>query len=192
MTRETKSGFLFKNLLIGLVWFAAIITVFILTEDYLKERFHLYIGALQENHLAFFGLFALSEICFGLIPPELFMMISMLHNISATGFIVNLVTYSVISYVAGVIGYSFGRSFSKTKVYERIREKYLTGHEARLGRFGGFLVFVGAVTPIPFSATCMLAGSIKLPLKQFLLISATRLIRFGAYGWMVWKFPQWF
>src|SRR5688572_12576191 len=120
------------------------------------------------------------------------MMISMLHNISLTGFIINLITYALISYVAGMIGYAFGRSFSNTRVYQQIRSKYLVGYESKLRRFGIYLVFVGAITPVPFSATCMVAGSVKLPMKQFLLISASRLIRFGAYGWMVWNFPQWF
>jgi membrane protein YqaA with SNARE-associated domain len=71
-------------------------------------------------------------------------------------------------------------------------EKYLEQYQDNLKRYGGYLVFVGAVTPVPFSATCMLAGSVDLPFKNFLLICITRIIRFAVYGWMVWSFPNWF
>ena len=77
-------------------------------------------------------------------------------------------------------------------MYHRIREKYLKRYEVKLKTFGSYLVFVGAVTPIPFSATCKMAGSAKLPFKIFLLVSPVRLLGFGVYGWMVWNFPNWF
>jgi membrane protein YqaA with SNARE-associated domain len=189
---ETRSGFLLRNLAIGFLWFVLIISGYILVEDYVQTNFHSYISAIRGNQLVFFGLFTLSEIFFGLIPPEVFMMISMLHDISLTGFVINLVVYAFISYGAGVLGYGFGKSFSKTRLFGRVRDRYFQGYEARLARFGLYLVFVGAITPVPFSATCMLAGSFELPFHRFVLISTTRLIRFGAYGWMVWNFPQWF
>ena len=109
------------------------------------------------------------------------------------GFIINLGILTLISYAAGILGYYLGKTFSKTKLYqEKIREKYLKQYEGKLKTFGGYLVFVGAVTPVPFSATCMLAGSVNLKFSDFLLICITRIIRFAAYGWMVWSFPQWF
>ena len=98
----------------------------------------------------------------------------------------------MLSYLSGVLGYYIGKTFSKTSMYHRIREKYLKRYEVKLKTFGSYLVFVGAVTPIPFSATCKMAGSANLPFKIFLLVSPVRLLRFGVYGWMVWNFPNWF
>jgi membrane protein YqaA with SNARE-associated domain len=116
-----------------------------------------------------------------------------LDNIDVSGFITNLAILTIISYGAGILGYYIGKVFSKTKLYqERIREKYLKQYEGKLKTFGGYLVFVGAVTPVPFSATCMLAGSVNLNIRYFLLICITRIIRFAFYGWMVWTFPNWF
>jgi len=34
------------------------------------------------------------------------------------------------------------------------------------------LVVIAALTPVPFSATCMVAGSVRLPLRRFLLFAA--------------------
>ena len=70
---ETRSGFLFKNLAKGLLWFAVIITVFILLEDYIQDNFKSHVEELYDNLLLFYGIFTLSEIIFGLIPPEFFM-----------------------------------------------------------------------------------------------------------------------
>ncbi len=190
---ETHSSFLFRNLIKGLLWFAVIITVFILLEGYIQENFKSHIDDIRANPGILYSIYTLSEIVFGILPPELFMMIWILDDIDVSGFIINLSILTVISYAAGILGYYIGKTFSKTSFYEnRIREKYLKQYEKNLKKFGGYLVFVGAVTPVPFSATCMLAGSVNMNFKNFLLICITRIVRFAAYGWMVWSFPNWF
>lgn len=190
---ETHSSFLFRNLIKGLLWFAVIITVFILLEGYIQENFKSHIDDIRANPGILYGVYTLSEIVFGILPPELFMMIWILDNIDLAGFIINLSILTVISYGAGILGYYIGKTFSKTPFYQnRIREKYLKQYEKNLKKFGGYLVFVGAVTPVPFSATCMLAGSVNMNFRNFLLICITRVFRFAAYGWMIWRVPEWF
>jgi membrane protein YqaA with SNARE-associated domain len=187
---ETKSGFLFRNLLRGLVWFAVIIFAFIYLEDFILENFKSDIEALQRNPIGLLVLFFVSEVVFGLVPPEFFMMVWILSKISLSGYIINLAILSVLSYIAGIIGFYIGRNFSKTKLYKKLFGKYLIQYKRQLKRYGGFLVFVGAVTPLPYSATCMLAGSVNLSTRDFLLIGIARVIRFAVYGWMVWSFPN--
>jgi membrane protein YqaA with SNARE-associated domain len=190
---ETKSGFLFRNLIRGLLWFAVIITAFILLEGYIQDNFQEHINDIRANPGLLYGTFTLSEIIFGIIPPEFFMLIWVVDKIDVIGFAINLSILSVISYGAGILGYYIGNRFSKTSFYRlHIREKYLKQYENMLTRFGGYIVFVGAVTPVPFSAMCMLAGSVNLNFKNFLLICISRIIRFAGYGWMVWTFPSLF
>jgi membrane protein YqaA with SNARE-associated domain len=189
---ETKSSFLLKNLIRGLLWFVVIITAFILLEDYLQERFPNSITAIEDKPIILHIVFFASEVLFGLIPPEFFMMIWILHKSTLANYIGNLVILTILSYTAGVIGYYIGKRFSKTPFFKRLHERYLEQYDKQLRRYGGYLVFVGAVTPVPFSATCMLAGSIQYNFKEFLLICATRVLRFAIYGWMVWSFPDWF
>jgi len=190
---ETHSGFLIRNLLRGLVFFFVIIIAFYFLEEFIQENFKSHIGEIRANPGILYGIYTLSEIIFGIIPPELFMMIWILDDIDVAGFVINLSILTVISYAAGVLGYYIGRNFSKTPFYQnRIREKYLKQYEKKLKKFGGYLVFVGAVTPVPFSAMCMLAGSVNMNFKNFLLICISRVLRFAVYGWMVWSFPNWF
>jgi membrane protein YqaA with SNARE-associated domain len=190
---ETRSSFLFRNLFKGLIWFAVIIVVFVLMEGYIQQNFKEHIDTIRANPGILYGIYTLSEIVFGILPPEIFMMIWILDKIDLNGFITNLIILTLISYAAGILGYYIGKVFSKTKFYqERIREKYLKQYEGKLKTYGGYLVFVGAVTPVPFSATCMLAGSVNLDIKYFLLICITRVIRFAGYGAVVWLAPELF
>jgi membrane protein YqaA with SNARE-associated domain len=49
-------------------------------------------------------------------------------------------------------------------------------------KWGGFLIVVGALLPIPFSITCMAAGMIKYPIKGVLIFGSLRFVRFAIYG----------
>lgn len=189
---ETKSGFLFKNLARGLLWFAVIITAFILVEGYIQDNFMPYVARIHANPIIFYLVFTVSEIVFGLVPPEFFMIIYVFNHVPVSEYVINLALLTIISYGAGLLGYYIGRNFSKTPFFIRIKEKYLSDYQNQLRKYGGYIIFVGAVTPVPFSAMCMLAGSVDFPFKSFVLISISRLLRFAAYGWMVWSFPNFF
>ena len=187
---ETKSSFLWKNLLRGLIWFAIIITAYILASEDLKV-YQEEINDIGDRLPLLLGIFTVSEIIFGIIPPELFMLIWQSKGILSE-YVVNLTYLTFISYAAGVLGYYIGHFFSKTNLYRRISDRYLKQYDRQLKKFGIYLVLVGAVTPVPFSATCMLAGSVNIPIKDFLLICISRIIRFAGYGWAVWAFPSYF
>lgn len=187
---ETRSGFLWKNLLRGLIWFAVIITAYILASEDL-EVYQQEINDIGDRLSLLLGIFTVSEIVFGIIPPELFMLIWQSKGILSE-YVINLTYLTLISYAAGVMGYYIGHFFSKTRAYQKISDRYLKQYDKQLKKFGLYIVLVGAVTPVPFSATCMLAGSVNLPIKDFLLICISRIVRFAAYGWMVWSFPNWF
>jgi membrane protein YqaA with SNARE-associated domain len=187
---DTKSSFLLKNLARGLAWFAVIITAYILASGELSV-YQEEIKNLSSNFVLIFTVFTVSEIVFGIVPPEIFMLIWQTQGVMSA-YIINLAILTVISYGAGVLGYYIGTTFSKTRLYRRFHVQYLHRYDRQLKRYGVYLVLVGAITPVPFSAMCMLAGSVNLNLKNFLLISLSRVARFAAYGWMVWKFPLWF
>jgi membrane protein YqaA with SNARE-associated domain len=187
---ETKSSFLWKNLLRGLIWFGVILTAYILASEDIKV-YQEEINSIGDRLPLLLGIFTVSEIVFGILPPELFMLIWQSKGILSE-YIINLTYLTVISYGAGVLGYYIGHFFSKTAIYRRISDRYLKQYDNQLKKFGLYIVLVGAVTPVPFSATCMLAGSVNLPIRSFLLICISRIIRFAAYGWAVWAAPSYF
>ena len=187
---ESKSFFLIKNLAKGLAWFAVIITAYILLNKDIKI-YQEQINQLGDNLPLLFSIFTVSEIIFGILPPEIFMLIWQSQG-DLPVYIINLTVLTFISYGAGILGYYIGKTFSKSSFYKKIHIRYLQQYDRQLKKYGGYLVLVGAVTPVPFSATCMLAGSVNLSFRNFLLICISRIVRFAFYGWMVWKFPLWF
>ena len=187
---DDKSSFLLKNLAKGLAWFALFITVYIIYREDIAAYQH-QINQLGDNMPLLLSIFTVSEIVFGILPPEIFMLIWQSQG-DMTMYVINLSILTFISYGAGIAGYFIGKLFSKTALYQKIHVRYLQQYDRKLKKYGGYLVLVGATTPVPFSATCMLAGSVNLSFKNFLLICISRIVRFAAYGWMVWKFPVWF
>lgn len=191
--QESKSKFLFRNFINGFIWLVVIVVLFILTEDFIEENFQSHIDVIKASPFITFSIFFLSEVIFGIIPPVLFMTTwKMLLNVSLAEYIADLAIMAVISTISGIIGYYIGKLFSKSTLYKRIEERYLKQYNVQLKRYGVFLVFVGAVTPIPFSGTCMLAGSVHVPFKAFIIACSTRVFYFVIYGWVVWSFPQLF
>ncbi len=187
---ESKSSFLWKNLLRGLAWFGVIITAYIFAREDIRV-YQLEINQIGNQLPLLLAIFTVSEIIFGIIPPELFMLIWQSKG-NLSEYVLNLSYLTLISYAAGVLGYYIGRYFSLTRLYQQINERYLKQYDEKLKKYGLYLVLVGAVTPVPFSATCMLAGSVNSSFRDFLLICISRVLRFAVYGWMVWTFPSWF
>ena len=52
-------------------------------------------------------------------------------------------------------------------------------------KWGGFLIVVGALLPLPFSISCMAAGIIEFPFKSLMLFGSLRLVRFLIYGLVI-------
>lgn len=187
---DSHASFFFKNLLKGLAWFAVIITAYILVQGELKV-YETQINKVGDNMLLLLSIFTVSEIIFGIIPPEFFMLIWQTKGV-VSEYIFNLSILTLISYGAGVVGYFIGYYFARAPLFKGIYLKYLKPLEGSLKKYGGLLVVVGAVTPVPYSATCMLAGSVNFSFKTFLLLCITRIIRFSVYGWLVWTTPNLF
>lgn len=189
---QTRSRFLLRNLLKGVLWVIVIIAIFILAEDYIQANFEGHIQAVRREPVALFSIFFTSEVFFGLVPPEIFMLVWILDRVPLHQYVINLSILTVISYLSGLIGYFIGTNFSRLPFLRGIYERYLLNYGNQFKLYSGFLVFVAAVTPVPFSATCMLAGYVKYSFRWFLVITIFRIIRFALYGWMVWSFPSLF
>jgi len=184
--KKTRSGFLFKYLLRGLLGFVVILLFFVLIKDSEFIKSQDWLRALSDNPIGVYTVFTLSEVIFGLIPPEFFMIWSLHHGIT-DNYVLNILFLACISYGAGAAGYYLGSFFSHTIIFKNFYKRYLVKYEDAFRKFSGFILFVGAVTPLPFSAMCMLVGTIKYPPSRFYLITLARILRFGILGYIVWQ-----
>ena len=123
-------------------------------------------------------LFFASESLLGLIPPEIFIA----WTKKTTEPILNLFFLAILSYVGGVISYFLGKSILKLKSVKNYLENKMAKQLKNTSKWGGFLIVVGALLPVPFSITCLAGGMIKYPLRGVLLFGLLRFARFAIYG----------
>lgn len=184
-----KYRYLLINLGKGIAWLAFILLVFFLFKTYLTETYDDLMSHIANKPLLVISVFIVSEVMFGIIPPELFM-IWALHQGSIGNYIIYVFMLALLSYISGILGYYFGYQFSKIELYMKFKEWIGNKFEKNVRRFGGFMVFIAAVTPIPFSAICMIAGAGRFKFMTFILVSVSRFLRFLLYGYVIWYVDQ--
>ncbi|HCX21912.1 MAG: hypothetical protein CMB80_04225 [Flammeovirgaceae bacterium] len=184
--RRERIRFFLRNLFRGLIWLVVVVGGYFYLEANYDITLKGILGDLYDHPTIIYSIFFVSEAVFGIIPPELFM-IWALREEMIWQYILNVIALSVISYLAGMLGYYVGSHFSTTKFYRTVRKNYLGRFEKHLNRFGGFLVIVAALTPLPFAGICMLMGTVKYPYRRFLLFATFRFARFFVYAMFIWE-----
>lgn len=127
--------------------------------------------------------FFVSETFLGLIPPEIFIAWTKKTDTP----ILNLFFLATLSYFGGLISYFIGKMTLKIeslKIYLEVKmEKNLKNSR----KWGGILILVGALFPLPFSIACMTAGMIKYPFKNVAFYGLFRFARFAIYAWAIFQ-----
>ncbi|MBN1180916.1 MAG: VTT domain-containing protein [Bacteroidales bacterium] len=183
---KEKYSFLFRNLLKGFIWLIIIVGGFIVLSKVINPDYTRWLEPLYSSPAKVYTVFCLSELLFGIFPPELFMLWALkYYEPSQYVFIIAVLTG--ISYAAGAIGYGFGRYLNTTKMYRYLRKVRLRKYENQLLKYGLYLIIVAALTPVPYSAICMLVGSVGYPVKKFFIYSGFRIVRFAVYSYFVWE-----
>ena len=127
--------------------------------------------------------FFISETLLGLIPPEIFIGWSK----KTANPIFNVSVLATLSYLGGVISYFIGKAGTKIPSMKNYLEVKMAKNLKNIRKWGGFLILVGALLPLPFSISCMAAGIIQYPLKNVVLFGLFRFVRFALYGWAIFN-----
>ena len=127
--------------------------------------------------------FFTSESLLGLVPPEIF--------IVWAGKMTNpwlfLTVLAFLSYFGGLVSYYLGLLMTKKPAVHNYIEAKMENHLKNSKKWGGFLIIVGALLPVPFSASCMAAGLIEFPFKKVMLFGSLRLLRIAFYGFLIFN-----
>ena len=129
------------------------------------------------------GLFFVSESILGLIPPEIFIAWAdkTAHPIAYLSLLATL------SYLGGIVSFFIGKSISKMPAVFNYMEGKMKKQLANISKWGGFLIVVGALFPIPFSITSMAAGIIHYKFRYYLLFGLLRFVRFYIFAYAIFK-----
>ena len=144
------------------------------------------LGPVYDKPSVVYLIFLASEVIFGIIPPEFFMIWSLRSEI-LMNYINNIIALSIISYIAGIIGFGIGAYLKNTQFYKQMKKRVFGKFEKHLNNYGGFLVVVASLTPLPFSGIAMLVGSVHYSFKKYLWFSLFRFARFFTYCIVIWE-----
>lgn len=127
------------------------------------------------------GVFFASESLLGLIPPEIF--IAWAGKTEMPVFFLTML--AVLSYLGGIISFFIGKGISKMPSVYNYLEVKMEKHVKMIRKWGGFLIVVGALLPIPFSITSIAAGLIHYKFSNYLLFGLLRFVRFYLYALVI-------
>lgn len=129
------------------------------------------------------SIFFLSESLLGLVPPELFIAWA---GKSASPFLY-LTLLAAASYLGGIVSYYIGVGITKIPAVHEAMELRMAKHIKNTRKWGGFLIIVGALLPIPFAMTSIAAGIIKFPFSSYLIFGLLRFARFYLYALVIFE-----
>ncbi len=180
-----KTTFFLKNLLKGLLWLTILLVLFVVIKTYGAFDYERILEPVFRNTYLIFSIYILSELIFGIIPPELFMLWA-LRTGNAVDYSLLVAVFALLSYAAGFVGFLFGSYLNTTILFRYIRKRFMNKYQLMFQKYGAFLILVAALTPVPFSAVSMLVGSFHYPMKKYLFWALSRFIRYAVYAVIIW------
>jgi len=166
----------FRKLGLGLLAFGVVIWAI---NTYLVDLESIAELATQRLHWSLVvAILGLSEVVFGILPPDFFILWA--HAFPYPWAMVGLL--SIVSYLGGIASYLLGQRLHHVPKINELVDVRFASHFAQIKRFGGLLIFLAALTPLPFPPVCTVAGVVNFRFRWFLWVAATRFLRFFLYA----------
>ncbi|WP_245189575.1 VTT domain-containing protein [Lunatimonas salinarum] len=187
ISKQERRTFLIRQILKGLFFLAVLIIGFLVFEKAFpaNER-EVWFGSIYDNISLVLSIFITSEVLFGIIPPEVFMLWALRTGHLGQYFIA-IGILSLISYLAGAFNFNLGRWIRNTRFFVRIRRTWLQNSLLQLQRYGGYLIVVAALTPLPFSAIALLSGAGNVDSRTYYINSLWRIVRYFVYALILYE-----
>ena len=121
----------------------------------------------------------ISDVLTAPIPPDTMLFMAATSPDIHNG--VAIVTISLASTIAGSIAYVVGPYLSKLPIIREKIEGFRPRGEALFERWGSWAVAIGALSPLPYSIFCWMAGIYKMDYKRFFIATLFRIPRIAGY-----------
>ena len=176
-------GLVWKNLLKVLVFVALLIAALMIINNYFDVEAY-FAGIVEKlNPVYVYLFFFVSETLLGLIPPDIFIVWG---NHFEHPYLI--VTYlAILSYIGGFFSYVIGRQIRKIPSVNRYLELKFADNFKLIQRYGGLIIVISALLPLPYSTISMVAGTMRYNVKTYLLLGLTRFIRYYLYAVLIYS-----
>lgn len=185
--RYPRVRFFLVNLFKGLIWLSLIIGAYVLFMELVyKDNPEYWIEKFYSKPLQIYGIYIFSEFCFGLFPPEIFM-IWALHKGSTLQYVFNVGFFVAVSYAAGLTAFLLGKYLQRVLYYRYLQRRFFSRYLPLVRKYGIFLIIVAAATPLPYSATSLVVGASGFKTRIYLLAALSRIARYAIYGYIIYQ-----
>lgn len=187
--RSDALGFIGRQVFRAILMLGIIMLSLFLVNRYFKEYYEAWLLPLTEQPFLLYGVFLTSETIIGIIPPEIFMDFARVAADSNFGtYMWDVLTLAVFSYLGGIIAFYLGRFSQRIPwIYNLIHSERNQQVVNYYRKYGGVMIVIAAITPVPFGLVSMITGSMGYTFKRFMLFASPRILRFVLYGWIIWE-----
>ena len=112
------------------------------------------------------------------VPPDTYLFIAVASDAPVAPI---LAVCCLASVLAGLVAYKIGPYVSSLPFLRPRLERFRPRGEQLFVRYGVWTVALAALTPVPFSITCWLAGTYRMPFQKFFLATFARVPRLLGY-----------
>jgi membrane protein YqaA with SNARE-associated domain len=138
------------------------------------------------NTIGIIGVFAITffnDVIISPLPPE-----AMLMVVAKTGlrddWLGLILIMGLLSAAAGNLAWWLGRG-AGARFFPHWIENVRERHGKTIYRYGAWVVAISAITPLPFSITCLAAGAVHMQYKKFWPMTLLRVPRFFMFYLMI-------
>ncbi len=170
--QQTLKTLLFIGLLLIGLW---------MLKNTLPPEMYASIAFPDVHPMVVFSVFFASESLLGMLPPDLWILWAMQFD----WFWVTIYGLAMLSYAGGIISYKIGRKIGHYPFVQKMLNKTFARYKPKIEEWGGFVIVLAALTPLPFSPISLLAGSLKYNFRSYLLFASTRVPRYFIYAWAI-------
>ncbi len=176
--------FLIRSIIRGLLYFGVIILIYFIFKHYIGDDWKALLEPFTSKPLLMYGIFFASETFFGIIPPEFFIIWALQADLLM--FILQVALLAILSFTGGYIAYFVGKKLYGTQLYQKISRSYWGKYVSYYRRWGGVIIIISCLTPLPYATISLISGAFGFPNKKYFWFASVRFLRFVIYGFTFW------
>lgn len=184
---KLKYKILLNNAIPGIIWMLVLVGGYTLFRLFFSDLNEAIWNSPFIKPWMIYIIYWLSELFFGIFPPEVFMIWAANHTDSTPLYILKVVELAILSYVAGYLAFWAGRLLSNGKLLTKLGLQSIYRYLPFINRYGLFIIIVAALTPLPYSGVSMIVGIAKFSSKRYLTYALFRFVRYAITGFVVYQ-----
>ncbi|HPR31403.1 MAG TPA: hypothetical protein PLK12_04870 [Prolixibacteraceae bacterium] len=182
-----RNRFILKYSLRGLLSLTLLFALIVLFKElYFDHDPEYWIDKFYNNSLVIHLVYVGSEVFFGLFPPEIFMFWA-IHTGDSLVYFLNILFFTGVSLGAGHLAFWGGRYLAHILGTRIHQQKMVVKYFPVFKKFGGLLIIIAALTPLPWATISLVIGAVGYSYKRFSLFALSRIVRFVLNGFLIYQ-----